>query len=311
MDNNGYMGNNNYNYYNYYMPPQEQPKSGICTAALVFGILAAVFGLVGLGGLFAILGLIFSIISLAKKLPKRGKAIAGLILSIISLIWGCISFTLVIGLIIAIIVGGTAVVTAIASFLSSLGMNSDYLELLNNNNNSGYTLDLDDYYDFGQDEWEYYDYDGEDEDDRGESWQTDYDEDDYNSGNDYSYDYDAGFYSGNCFIEDLELYGYSLDEEGLDAEIPYRDYRKDDAYFYVPEFTYSDYHLFADTKEDAFLDEMNYIDSLEYKELIEHSNGILEYNDEWNTDITSIIITTQKEHIWIIRFMHSRRIPTG
>ena len=274
MDNNGYMGNNNYYYYN--MPPVQQKKSGLCTAALVMGILAAVFGLVGLGGLFAILGLIFSIISLAKKLPKKGNAIAGLILSLLSIIWGCTSFTVIV---LIIVIGGTAVITAISSFLSNLGMNIDpeYLNMINNLNNGGYNFDVNDY-DFGGGDWDYYDDDSWDE-----SWLLgDYDEDDYGNDNDYSYDYDAGFYSGNFFIEDLEQYGYTLDEEGLDAEIPYRDYRKDDAYFYVPEFTYSDYHLFADTKEDAFLDEMNYTDSLEYKELIDQSNGIFEFNDEWD-----------------------------
>ena len=114
MDNNGYMGNNNYYYYN--MPPVQQKKSGLCTAALVMGILAAVFGLVGLGGLFAILGLIFSIISLAKKLPKKGNAIAGLILSLLSIIWGCTSFTVIV---LIIVIGGTADITAISSFISN------------------------------------------------------------------------------------------------------------------------------------------------------------------------------------------------
>ena len=201
MDNNGYMGNNNYYYYN--MPPVQQKKSGLCTAALVMGILAAVFGLVGLGGLFAILGLIFSIISLAKKLPKKGKAIAGLILSLLSIIWGCTSFTVIV-LIIAI--GGTAVITAISSFLSNLGMNMDpeYLNMLNNLNNGGYNFDVNDY-DFGGGDWDYYDDDSWDE-----SWLLgDYDEEDYGNDNDYSYDYEGERDYDDDFYDDADETNYN------------------------------------------------------------------------------------------------------
>jgi hypothetical protein len=64
----------------------------MATAGLVFGILTFVFCfLPGLCFGFALLGLIFSIIGLVKRnAPGKGKAIAGLILTVLGFIGGII-----------------------------------------------------------------------------------------------------------------------------------------------------------------------------------------------------------------------------
>ena len=66
--------------------------NGMATAGLVFGILTFVFCfLPGLCFGFALLGLIFSIIGLVKRnAPGKGKAIAGLILTVLGFIGGII-----------------------------------------------------------------------------------------------------------------------------------------------------------------------------------------------------------------------------
>ena len=69
--------------------PQEpvKAKKGFATAALVFGILAFITTLFLLNYVFGILSLIFGIVYLAKKadIKPKGKAIAGIVLSVLSL----------------------------------------------------------------------------------------------------------------------------------------------------------------------------------------------------------------------------------
>lgn len=70
---------------------QQKPvtaKKGFATASLVFGILALITTLFFINYVFGILSLIFGIIYLAKKadIKPKGKAIAGIILAVISLI---------------------------------------------------------------------------------------------------------------------------------------------------------------------------------------------------------------------------------
>ena len=62
-----------------------KPKNGAATAGLVFGILTFVFAWIPfLPYLLGLFGLIFSIIGIAKKkAPGKGKAIAGLILTVL------------------------------------------------------------------------------------------------------------------------------------------------------------------------------------------------------------------------------------
>ena len=68
--------------------PQVKAKQGFAIAALVFGIFAFITTLFFINYLFAILALVFGVIYLVKKadIKPKGKAIAGIILAVISLI---------------------------------------------------------------------------------------------------------------------------------------------------------------------------------------------------------------------------------
>ncbi|WP_061300023.1 hypothetical protein [Herbidospora cretacea] len=74
------------------MPYGEKPpaKGGLGTAALVLGIVAIVLLLVcGLGLLVAIAGIIVGIVAISKR-SNKGRAVVGLILSILTLVIGAI-----------------------------------------------------------------------------------------------------------------------------------------------------------------------------------------------------------------------------
>ncbi len=71
-------------------PPPTPPKSGIAVAALVLGIVAAVFAIIP-GPSFAafvpaILAAVLGIVALTRKTPRRGFALAGIILGALSLL---------------------------------------------------------------------------------------------------------------------------------------------------------------------------------------------------------------------------------
>lgn len=67
--------------------PEPKKGNGPATAGLVFGILTFIFSFTSFFvSLFALLGLIFSIVGLCKKAPGKGKAIAGLILTVLGVI---------------------------------------------------------------------------------------------------------------------------------------------------------------------------------------------------------------------------------
>lgn len=66
-------------------------SNGAGVAGLVFGILSLCLGWIPyVGWLFIVLGLIFSIVGLAKRNATKGAAIAGLILSIIGVFIGSV-----------------------------------------------------------------------------------------------------------------------------------------------------------------------------------------------------------------------------
>lgn len=72
------------------MPPygyREPERKGFAIASLVLGILSLVLCCI-YGGFLGILGLIFGIVSLAKKESKMGMAIAGIITSAFGLVYG-------------------------------------------------------------------------------------------------------------------------------------------------------------------------------------------------------------------------------
>lgn len=67
----------------------QQPKkdsSGMCTASMVLGIVGLVLTFVVIGIVPAIIGLVLGIIALVGKKPKRGQAVAGVVLSGIAII---------------------------------------------------------------------------------------------------------------------------------------------------------------------------------------------------------------------------------
>nr|MCR4929336.1 hypothetical protein [Lachnospiraceae bacterium] len=112
-------------------------KSGLCTAAMVFGIISvATCLLLNLGFLPGVLGLIFSIICLAKKKEPKGRAKAGLITSIIGLVVGGIGMIIAVVVIVTsgILVGGAlGAVTAAANELASGDIDSDeFINIVNN-----------------------------------------------------------------------------------------------------------------------------------------------------------------------------------
>lgn len=81
---------------------QQQPAkrgNGMATAGLVFGILTLVFfWFPGLDWLFGLLGLIFSIVGVARKnVGGKGAAIAGLVLTLLGSIISFIFFFAVLG----------------------------------------------------------------------------------------------------------------------------------------------------------------------------------------------------------------------
>ena len=74
--------------------PEPKKGNGPATAGLVFGILTFIFSFSSyFVSRFALLGLIFSIIGLCKKAPGKGKAVAGLILTVLGVI-AAILFTI-------------------------------------------------------------------------------------------------------------------------------------------------------------------------------------------------------------------------
>ncbi|GAB1823684.1 hypothetical protein [Herbidospora sp. RD11066] len=80
----------------YYGETPKTTKGGLGTAALVLGIVAIVLLLVcGIGLLVAITGVIVGIVAIVKK-SNKGRAVVGLILSILTLVIGAIIIAVVV-----------------------------------------------------------------------------------------------------------------------------------------------------------------------------------------------------------------------
>lgn len=92
--------------------PKKSNGPGI--AGFVMGIVSLVLSwLGGLLGILAVPGLILSIVGMNKKRSKKGFAIAGLVLNIISLITNVIVFVLIVVPAIFIILGTTTLIPAV------------------------------------------------------------------------------------------------------------------------------------------------------------------------------------------------------
>ena len=202
-------------------------KSGLCTAAMVLGIICvATFLIPCVGFLPGLLALIFSIVCLAKKKKPVGKARAGLITSIIGIVLGFIFtiiwlviislsgvaigffITFVSGIFLTTLQNGNANTTDIINIIDNLSNydynNMDEEDFLNIFDGTDYEDmfsfdedgnliydpdDLSDYFDDNNDiNWN--NFDGDDYD-----WdQYNYNDDDYNYDYDYDYDYDSNDY---------------------------------------------------------------------------------------------------------------------
>ncbi len=64
----------------------EQKGKGISIAALVLGIISLVFLCCCIGGIFGVVGIVLAIIALATNASGKGMAIAGLVMSSLSII---------------------------------------------------------------------------------------------------------------------------------------------------------------------------------------------------------------------------------
>lgn len=103
-------------------------KTGLATAALVFGILALITTLFLINYVFGILSILFGVIYLAMKadIKPKGKAITGLVLSIISL---AISTTIWVGAYMYIV--NTEITTIVEDVAALMGEEVDGREMLN------------------------------------------------------------------------------------------------------------------------------------------------------------------------------------
>ena len=310
-------------------------KSGLCTAALVFGIISlATCLLFNLGFLPGVLGLIFSIVCLAKKKEPKGRAKGGLITSIIGLVIGF--FTGIIGIVL-IVFSGLLVGGGIAgvSALSNAAQNGDFEQMVNvidniqdvNAINSGST-DLDslssllngdldnqfsinenggfdindgsDNYDWsdytGDDYWDNYDWDNLD-------WDQFYDEysDNYDMENGTGKPGDAGSYFmklSDVYFEDLEEYGYSY-AYGDDEYSVYTN--KNGAQFEFPAYVVP-VSAFGKNNFDAYY---NYIDELG---VIDSDDGnyydekLYKWNSEWDYAYCERVNSFGEYEIWLFAF---------
>ena len=101
--NRAYQGPQQYSPQMYTAQPQKN-QSGYAVASLILGICGLSFFVCGFGIICGIVGLILGIVSLAKKYDNKGMAVAGIILSALSVI---LTFALIIVYIAAIAVDST------------------------------------------------------------------------------------------------------------------------------------------------------------------------------------------------------------
>ena len=309
-------------------------KSGLCTAALVFGIISvATCLLLNLGFLPGVVGLILSIVALVKKKEPRGRAKGGLITSIIGLVVGSIGAIIAVILIVTsgILVGGAlGAVTAAANELASGDIDSDeFINIINNLDDvdtTGDDYNFDDLLngpdypdnlpdgDFNVNPDDYQDYlsifDGTDYED----WFS-YDEDGNpvmtipddvsgsGSGSSGSYD-DGGMYIGSTYFEDLEDYGFTY----YHGDSTYVCYTNDNgAEIEFPAFV-KDYKAFGNTKFEAY---DNYITKLGVKDYADEDGFYYDtklyddISDEWEyayADLVDDYGGYQNYEIWLFAF---------
>lgn len=271
---------------------EENKKSGLCTAALIMGILCMIASILPFGNfLFGLLGLIFAIICLAKKKGTKTKAVWALVLSIVGWVLR-ILLGIIAAIIIFVVIGFGAFLTGLSATLANMGLEdvASSIDDYNNSYNNGYDDDYDDWdSDYG--DWSYgndddwgddYDYDDYDYDD----W--DYDDWDYGTGTTSGLtDWIAEYRPGETVVqydnfeftvpEGFYVVG-SLAEEGEDAQYYY--IMNDSCGFYFPEYIY---YYDSDNYEDAYDEILDYWFGYSmYPEWVTWEEGDITYwNEDW------------------------------
>lgn len=234
----------------------EEKKSGLCTAALVLGILSIVGSpFLNLGFIPGVLGLIFSIVCLAKKKQPRGRAVGGLVTSIAGLVLGCVLGG--VGVVLITIFGaslGGIFATLAAMFVGVAGEldNPELQDAINNiqvTDNTGYNYDYDSF---------------------------NLDGDEYNIGFDFDDVDEYYIVLSNTGFEDLTKYGYKLEQ----SESEYVVYSKNGAEFEFPAYVL-DYKNWGSDHKSAY---ENFMSNNGFDE----SNGsgfgyeaLTDYNSDW------------------------------
>lgn len=128
----------------------QRPKSKLCNAGLVMGILCICFSLLPLPCfIFGLLGLIFSIVSLARKKGSVAKAVWGIVLSVVGVLIRIIGTITMAFLIVSGGIVGASILGLLIYIFSMMGMEelSEYLEEIEYNSTSGYNEVIDYDYD--------------------------------------------------------------------------------------------------------------------------------------------------------------------
>ena len=246
-----------------------EKKSGLTTAALILGIVSIVLLFIfNLGFIPGVVGLILSIVCLAKKLEPKGKGIAGLITSIagiiLSIIGGIVTAIVLIFVIPTVTAGFlTMAASSMASSPQTQQFIYDAIDELEDQSGS-YTYNNS--------------YDGDNFD-----WDFDTDVDtnfDFNDGGASSssattYSDKYAMTIGNTYFEDLTNYGYSYGW----GDDTYTVYTKGYSEYEFPGYVFnqSDY---GSTPEDAFLGFVNMTAMPQDGNY--YTNFLTYYNEEWD-----------------------------
>ncbi len=268
----------------------EENRSGLCTAGMVLGIIGLVTSFIfNLGFIPCVIALIFSIICLAKRKQPKGRAVAGLVTSIIGLIVGFIVSIILTVVLFSLGLSFAVLGYAITETMHAIGSGDtqqlinvinnledggfDYDSLINsedyNNFINGYNSDSD-YSDLLNDLTSNPEYNDLLND--LTSGNSDYNDliNSINSGNGV---YD--FVLGTTAFEDLTKYGYSYEY----GENDYQVFSKNGVQYEFPAYVY-DYTDFGSTPAKAFdtyLSKNGFYDN----DFSYCSEDLYQYNSEW------------------------------
>ena len=272
-------------------------RSALCTAAMVFGIISVSTCLLfNLGFLPGVLGLIFSIICLAKKKEPRGRAKGGLITSIIGLVIGFFAgfAGVLIILFSGLFVGGT--IGLLGTVVNSF-KDGDFDEVVNvidniKEENTGYGFDN------GND---YTDYLNNNNSDYSNLFNFD---DGNNSGYDSDYGYDDGSYASSFYMELNGVYFEDLEEHGYRYSYGDEDYsvytNKNGAEFEFPAYvvTTASYGYSNFDAYDNYIEELGVKDNPDYY----YDEKLYEFDDEWDYAYCETLSDYGEYEIWMFAF---------